>query len=337
MKKDTLNWGVLGCSNIADQAVIPAIKSASNAKLYAISEQYAKEKIEKFKNKHNPVKAYDSFDGVLDDPEVDAVHIPLPNSYHYEWVIKAARKKKNILCEKPLGCTPKQVQTMFEVCKENDVFLMEAFAYRHSPVIKKAKELADSGVVGKLKLIECYFAYNMSDLRNVRLIKEIGGGATYDVGCYNFNFIRYIAGSEPISTYSTGEIGDKSRVDENVITVMEFNNGLKGISHAAFNCGFRNEFRIIGDKGIIEALDGFNAVGLLKITIKQDDDFFIRAINYKDIVVDSPDNYMLEIEQFGRCVLEGEAPLITQTDSYQNSLIIDQVLTDVYGDNKPIF
>ena len=337
MVKKFLNWGTLGCSNIADLAVIPAIKAASNAKLYGISEQYAKDKLEVFKTRHNPEKTYDNFDELLEDPEIDAVHIPLPNSYHFEWVLKAARKKKNILCEKPLGCTPRQVQTMFEVCKENGVFLMEAFAYRHSPVIKKVKELADSGIVGKLKLIECYFAYNMSDIKNVRLIREIGGGATYDVGCYNFNFIRYIAGKEPMSTYSTGEIGDRTEVDENVLSILEFEGGLKGISHAAFNCGFRNEYRVIGEEGIIEATDGFNAKGDLTITIKKDDDFFVRGINYKSIVVDSPDNYMLEIEQFGRCVLEGEAPLITQRDSYYNAVIVDQVLTDVYHDRKPVF
>ena len=85
----------------------------------------------------------------------------------------------------------------------------------------------------------------------------------------------------------------------------------------------------MGDQGIIEALDGFNAKGDLKITIKKGDDFFIRGVDYKDIIVDSPDSYMLEIEQFGRCILEGEAPLITEQDTYNNALLIDEVLKQV--------
>ncbi len=327
--KDYLNWGTLGCSNIADMAVMPAIAAASNARLYAISEQFATHKLDAFMQKHKPEKAYESFDALLDDPDVDAVHIPQPNSFHHEWVIKAAKKKKHILCEKPLGCTAAQVKEMFDAVQENGVLLMEAFAYRHSPVIKKAKELADSGIVGKIKMIEVYFDYDMHDLKNVRLIKEIGGGATYDVGCYNYNFIRYIAGSEPISCYAVGEIGSESGVDENVLTVLEFKDGLMGVSHAAFNCGFRNEYRIMGDQGIIEALDGFNAQGSLKITIKKGDDFFIRGVDYRDIIVDSPDNYMLEIEQFGRCILQGESPLITQQDTYNNALLVDRVMEQV--------
>lgn len=337
MKKDSLNWGVLGCSNISDMAVLPAIQAAYNAKLYAISEEFAKHKIEIFRNKYNPVKAYDSFEALLDDPEIDAVHIDLPNSYHYEWVQKAAKKKKHILCEKPLACTAEQVKTMFEICRENGVKLMEAFAYRQSPVIKKAKELADSGVIGKIRLIECYFIYPMSDLRNVRLIKEIGGGATYDVACYNYNFIRYIAGKEPVSSWSSGEIGEKSHVDENVVTVLDFGGGLRGISHASFNSGFRNEYTITGDDGIIVAYDGFNAQGTLTVTVKKGDDFFIRGRDYRDISVECRDCYTLEVEQFGRHVLEGEAPLITESDSYYNAVLTDKVLTDVYKENKPVF
>ena len=327
--KDYLNWGTLGCSNIADMAVIPAIAAASNARLYAIAEQFAKCKLDAFKQKHKPEKAYESFEELLDDPDVDVVHIPQPNSFHYEWVMKAVNKKKHVLCEKPMGCTAEQVKEMFEAARRNGVRLMEAFAYRHSPVIKKAKELADSGIVGKIKMIEAYFDYDMHDLKNVRLIKEIGGGATYDVGCYNYNFIRYIAGSEPISCYAVGEIGKESGVDENVLTVLAFKDGLIGMSHAAFNCGFRNEYRIMGDQGIIEALDGFNAQGNLKITIKKGDDFFIRGVDYQDIIVESPDNYMLEIEQFGRCILEGEAPLITQQDTYNNAWLVDQVMAQI--------
>lgn len=327
--KKKLNWGTLGCANIGDMAVIPAIIAASNAELYAISEEYAVEKLDAFKKKFNPKKAYDSYDALLDDPNVDVVHIPQPNSFHKEFVIKAAKKKKHILCEKPMACTADEVKEMFDAAKENGVLLMEAFGYRHSPVIKKTKELVDSGIIGKIKMVESYFDYDMHDLKNVRLNKNIGGGVTYDVGSYNYNFIRYIVGSEPISCYAIGEIGKDSGVDVNVLTVLEFEGGIMGVSHAAFNCGFRNEYRIMGDQGIIEALDGFNAKGDLKITIKKGDDFFIRGVDYKDIIVDSPDSYMLEIEQFGRCILEGEAPLITEQDTYNNALLIDEVLKQV--------
>src|SRR5665647_1902116 len=102
MENKIVNWGVISCARIADIVVIPGIKTASNAKLYAISSM-SKEKLEEYSQKHKPVKAYQSYNDLLDDSDIDAVYIPLPNSLHCEWVFKAAEKKKHILCEKPLG------------------------------------------------------------------------------------------------------------------------------------------------------------------------------------------------------------------------------------------
>lgn len=93
MSKNYVNWAVLGCAAIAKSSVIPGIQKAANARLYAISSRGASAKLTEFKEKFNPVKAYTSYEEVLEDPEVDAVYIPLPNSLHYEWTIKAAEKR----------------------------------------------------------------------------------------------------------------------------------------------------------------------------------------------------------------------------------------------------
>lgn len=321
MDNKIVNWGVIGCAGIADKATIPGINSANNATLYAISSRN-KEKLEDFSQKHKPVKSYESYDDLLDDPDIDAVYIPLPNSLHCEWVIKAAEKKKHILCEKPLGITSKEVEIMREVCEKNGVLLMEAFAYRHSPLTLKAKSLVEEGAIGKLKFIEANFSYILTDMSNVRMIKNLGGGATYDVGCYNLNVIRYIAGSEPISIFATGEIGEKSSVDESSCIMMEFKDGLKAFSYCSLNSMDRCGYTIVGEAGVIEVPVKFNSTGSAKITLK-------RKIGIEEITIDCPDNYVLEVEQFGRCITNGEKPLLTFEDSYNNARVIEDSLNQI--------
>jgi D-xylose 1-dehydrogenase (NADP+, D-xylono-1,5-lactone-forming) len=322
MCKTIVNWGVISCAGIAESAVIPGIKSSKNARLYAISSRSA-EKLEEFSEKFSPVKAYQSYDALLDDPQIDAVYIPLPNSLHYEWVLKAAEKKKHILCEKPLGITAEEVTVMKEVCEKNGVLLMEAFAYRHSPLTQKVKSLVDEGAIGRIKFIESHFSYFLNDMKNVRMVKDLAGGATYDVGCYNINIIRYLAGSEPLTIYAAGEIGEQSQVDESSCIVMEFEKGLKAVSYCSLRCMERNEYTIVGETGIIEVPAGFNHKGLTKTIVR-------KSTGIEEIIIDCPDNYMLEVEQFGRCILEGEKTLLTHEDSLNNAKVIYEALKQIY-------
>ena len=141
MTAKKVNWREISCANIAYKAVFPRIIGAQNAKLYAVSSR-SREKAKEFKTKHHAEKAYDSYNMLLDDPDIDAVYIPLPNALHKEWVLKAAEKGKHILCEKPLGINAQEVLDMKAACEKYNVKLMEAFAYRHSPLTHKAKERA---------------------------------------------------------------------------------------------------------------------------------------------------------------------------------------------------
>jgi D-xylose 1-dehydrogenase (NADP+, D-xylono-1,5-lactone-forming) len=326
MEKTIVNWGVISCAGIADSAVIPGIKAAKNAKLHAISSR-SPDKLEEFKKKHNPEKAYESYEELLEDPEIDAVYIPLPNGLHHEWAIKAALKKKHILCEKPLGINSQEVVSMKEACEKNGVSLMEAFAFRHSPLTLKVKSLVESGVIGKLKFIESHFSFLLKDLNNVRLDKNLAGGSIFDVGCYNINIIRYIAGSEPVSIQVDGEIGEKSGVDESCCILMKFENGLSAVSYCSFNCAGRSEYKIVGEAGIIEVPLQFNFKGNAGIILKKDN-------SKEEIYVDCPDNYMLEVEQFGKCILEGQKPLITFEDSYGNAQVIETALNKLFNKNE---
>lgn len=324
MSEKIINWGVLGCAGIAEGRVLPGMMHASNAKLYAVSSRGSSDKLLRFQQKFHPETAYASYEELLDDPKVDAVYIPLPNALHCEWVRKAAAKKKHILCEKPMGVSKAEIEQMKAACDANGVLLMEAFAYRQSPLTKKAKSIVDSGLLGKLKLIESFHGYFLENDKDVRLNNELGGGATYDVGCYNLNLIRYLAGSEPVKIRAVGLLSDKHGVDEGSSILMEFRDGLEAYSFCSLASAAVCHYTVIGEKGTLMVPNEFNAKGMTKIIVTTPE-------KTEEITVDCPDNYMLEIEQFGRVIAGEEDPLITYADSIGNAAVIDESIRQIFG------
>ena len=133
-----INWGIIGCSKIATTKVIPAVKNASNVNISAMASRQ-KEKAEYYCQKLGIKNFYGSYEELLEEPSIDAVYISLPNSLHCEWSIAAARRKKHILCEKPAGINPVEVEKVIHECKKNVLFL-EGFMYRFHPQHIKAKE-----------------------------------------------------------------------------------------------------------------------------------------------------------------------------------------------------
>ncbi|GAE95085.1 NAD binding oxidoreductase [Gracilibacillus boraciitolerans JCM 21714] len=149
---EKLKWGgVLSTARIGRTQVIPAIQRSSNGEVVAIAsrnEQTAKEAAEEL----NIPRTFDSYEALLDDPEIQAVYIPLPNALHKQWVIAAANKKKHVLCEKPVAITSAELDEMVSACKKNNVVFMEAFMYQFHPQHQKVKELINQGMIGDVAL-----------------------------------------------------------------------------------------------------------------------------------------------------------------------------------------
>ena len=138
-----INWGVIGTAGIAKGQTIPGMAEAENCRLYAIAGR-SMEKALAYQKEFGFAKAYGDYEELLNDPEVEAVYIPLPNTLHHEWVVKAANAGKHILCEKPLAPSAREAEEMQAAAQQNGVMLMEAFAYLHTPLIAAIKAaLAD--------------------------------------------------------------------------------------------------------------------------------------------------------------------------------------------------
>ena len=319
-----VKWGILGTANIARWGMIPGMKKADNCELYAIAGR-SLEKAEKYKEEFGFEKAYGSYDELLDDPEVQAVYIPLPNDIHIKWVKEALKKKKHVLCEKPLALNAKEVKEMFDTARENGVYLMEAYAYLHSPYIASLKEDVKSGIIGEVDYMESAFI-TQGYKEDFRLHKELGGGAMYDLGCYCTTMFLSLTDSDPVFVKADAEFSDLG-VDLNTAAILKFENGIRASFNVGMILGENTNSRfdrlfIHGSKGSIRSEVEYNQEGEVSYKIYTNDGVIERKVT-------NPQNYSLEIEQMGRCILNEEKPLITEEFSFKNAKLIDTVLSEI--------
>lgn len=324
MKK--VNWGILGCAKIAENATIPGMEKTQNANLYAIASR-KEEKLNSIKEKFTFEKYYVGYEKLLSDPEVEAVYIPLPNSLHVEWAIKAAKAGKHVLCEKPICTDPEDIKKLKKASEENKVYIAEGFPYRSAPQTKKVKEIIDEGVIGDLRCIDAHFYLPFDDRKDVRYDKNLDGGTTYDMGCYTLGSILFFAGEMPDEIIARGSIDKETDVDITSYTMLSFPSGCKAFSACAFETSFRAEYTVQGSKGVIKVNDRYNKAGkrTVQLSLGEGKEF---AHTY-DFNFET--SYGLEVEDFGKCILNGVKPVISLDDSYRTAVLVDEVVKQLHN------
>lgn len=314
-----VNWGVLGYAGIAKKHLLPAFKNCDNAVLYAIAsrtEDKRKAAIETFGFR----KGYESYDELLSDPEVDAVYIPLPNQLHKQWVIKAAEKGKQILCEKPLSLNASDCEEMVQDAKKHDVFLMEAFMYRFTNRTKKLQELLASGVIGDIRAVKSSHRFKMDsfETNDIRLNKDLAGGAMHDVGCYPLNVIQMIVKEKPVKIKA---LKDSYRgVDVSLSAVLKYPSGII----ATLDCGFDSQSclltEISGTKGSIVMRDTFLDTDAPILTVMD-------SSGKKTVYpISASRRYEDEVNAVNKAILSGKKELLPLSETIQNNQIIADIL-----------
>ena len=155
-------------------------------------------------------RAYGSYGALLEDPDVDAVYISLPNNLHREWTIKSLEAGKHVICEKPFSKRPEDVEAAFDAAERAGRLLTEAFMYRHNPQTARLSELVRDGAIGELRVIRSAFSYSLYDADNIRLRTDVEGGSLMDVGCYCISGSRLLGG-EPESVLARHTSGRPER------------------------------------------------------------------------------------------------------------------------------
>lgn len=327
MEKKTVRWGVLGCSGIGKSRTIPGLLACENAELYAIAGRN-EEKLKAYAEPFAPKKLYTDYQALLDDENVDAVYLPLPNGIHMEWVKKAAGAGKHILCEKPMALTEEQVREMFAAAKEHGVLLEEAYAYRHAQLVQKVKEIVDSGAIGRIRYLESKHSTFDTNRSGIRYQKGNGGGAVYDVTCYNVSLASYLFGKDPEDMSVYCGFDKETGVDVSDAVMLRYEEGVTAMLYAGLDAYRRGCYSILGETGRIDVDHKFNSSGVCHIRVStgarpQGAEYVDETTTEYTIWVD--DNYKKEIELFSDAVLNGSALTVSEEESLRTARVCDAI------------
>lgn len=193
MKK--IKIGILGTANIAAKSVIPTLKNLAD---YFEIVGVAGRDMSRTAAFCNPLglKAYEAYEYLLQEENLDAVYIPLPNALHYEWVMKALDKGLHVMCEKSLGCNYEETLKMNAKAKENKLLLMEHFQFRFHSQLQYIQNLISNGTIGEIRCVRSSFGLPpFPDANNIRYQKELGGGALLDTGAYPLKISQIFLGN----------------------------------------------------------------------------------------------------------------------------------------------
>ncbi len=249
----TVGWGILGCGNIATHALAPAITWSRNGKLVAIASRSAQTAAAKAQTL-GAMRAYGSYEDLLDDPEVHAVYIGLPNGLHAEWAKAAARAGKHVLCDKSLTLDEASARALGRVFDDAGLVLMCGFMVRHHPQWELARRLLAEGAIGRVRSVRAWLAGRLDSPTDHRWSVVLGGGALFDVTCYGVNAARAIVGTEPRivgarAAWRTSMDDPPDRVDESSHALLEFPGGEIAAVYGSLVAEPEQGVVIVGDKG----------------------------------------------------------------------------------------
>ena len=309
---DNFRWGILGTANIS-RTIIEALKLTVNGAPYAIASRSIK-KAKEWQSLYRIEKAFGSYDELISCGEIDAVYIPLPNSMHSEWCLRAIEKGIPVLCEKPIALNSSQVVKVAKASDKSGVPVAEAFMYRFHPLYDKVIEVISEGKIGKLSTIFSRFTFMLDDPESISANPELGGGALMDVGCYCINLSRLIAGAEPVRT-SAFAFG--KNVDETMTGMLEFPDGVLAHFETSISNFERHYAEIAGTEGVITTESPW-------FPGDKEARFTLCTGSGNEIITTSGANcYVLELEDFMDAVRNRRPPRWRMDDAVKNMAVID--------------
>ena len=325
-----IGYAVVGLGNLTLAEILPAMSTCNYSKLVALvsgSPDKAKKVAAQYGIANKNIYSYETYDQIKNNPEIDAVYIVLPNSMHEEYVVRAAKAGKHVLCEKPMTTSSKSAQVMIDACKKAGRKLMIAYRIQYEPHNRLAMQWARDKHAGKVKFIEAMNAQNIGDPAQWRLHKALsGGGSLPDIGLYCINTSRFILGEEPhtviASTYATPGDDRFKEVEETVMWQMHFPSGALVNAACSYGVHQSRRYRCYGDNGGWFGLDpAFDYVRLQmegslaqgKLEVKQSPD------------MGEKNQFTLEIDHFSECLLENKEPFTPGEEGLQDQKIMEAI------------
>lgn len=248
-----VHWGIMGTADISAK-VCRAIRLAKGAEVRAIASREI-DRAQVWAGEHGVEMAYGSYQSLLDDDEIDAVYIPLPPSLHREWAIKAARRGKHILCEKPLATNFSEAREVASACSKAGVQMMDGVMWVHHDRTALMQSQMEQGMIGELRRVNSAFSFFWEDMpkQNIRMSRDLGGGCLSDLGYYCVRVSLWAFGEMPVRAFAGASFANG--VEVSLTGLLWFEGGWT----AGFDCGyqsvFRNWFEIAGTEATMTCSD----------------------------------------------------------------------------------
>jgi len=310
-----INWGIIGLGNIANQFASDLLLIEED-NLVAVASRDLK-KANDFANQYDCPKAYDSYDALFADDQVDIVYIATPHDSHAELSIKALENGKHVLCEKPMSLSYKDAVRMIEASKKYNKFFMEAFWTRFIPSVKEVLEKVNQGIIGDVNYVKADFNFYADEKLGGRLFdKNLGGGALYDVGVYPL-FLSYIMLGIPKEIIAKS-IYSKKGIDLQTSMILNYENE-QAILHASIHSESDMKAIIGGTQGHIKLNAPWHVADGYSIVKDNQEEVF----NFLTL----GKGYSYEAIECHNCIRNNQ--IESQLWSHQNSLDLSKIVEEI--------
>jgi predicted dehydrogenase len=309
---DPLRLGLLSTARI-NRSILAAAAASGRVSVVGVASRDLT-RAQAFATEHGIPRAHGSYEALLDDPEIGAVYVPLPNRLHHEWSMRALDAGKHVLVEKPYSRRPAEVEEAFGESERRGLVLMEAFMYRHHPQTGIVAELVASGAIGKPRLLKADFSFSLENLDDIRAKPELDGGSLMDVGCYCVSGLRLIVG-EPAEATGEQRIGPTG-IDISFRGALRFPDGTVGLLRCSFEASRRQELEIVGEEGRVQVEAPWRpdwGGGVL----------LTRGDETTTVEVPEANAFECELENFADAVAGVAPPLLGRADALGQARTID--------------
>jgi xylose dehydrogenase (NAD/NADP) len=303
-----INEPVIAAAGAADRVGLGAVGASDRVDLVAVASR-DQARADAYASEHGIGRAHGSYEALLADPDVEAIYISLPNSLHVEWSIRALEAGKHVLCEKPLGRRPEEVERAFDVAEKAGLVLMEGFMWRHHPQTRALEEIVSSGRIGELRVVLTRFSFALDDPENVRMRPELDGGGLMDVGCYCVNGARLLAG-EPDLVFGRQVVGPTG-VDIRFLATLHFPGDLLAHLLCGMDLPYSARLEAVGTEASAVVVDPW---------LCRDPHV---EIGDERIEVEDADRFQLELENMSDAIRGEAEPLLGRADAVGQARVLE--------------
>jgi predicted dehydrogenase len=310
--------GVLGAASITPSALIKPAAQSHDVVVAAVAARDSR-RAQHFATKHGIAKVHDSYDSLIDDPNIDAIYNPLPNSLHGRWTRAALLAGKHVLCEKPFTANAEEAREIADVASTSDRIVMEAFHYRYHPLARRIEQIVSSNELGKLRRVEAALCFPLPKFSDIRYDYSLGGGATMDAGCYAVHMARTFGAETPEVVSAQAKL-HSPQIDRAMTAELQFPGGHTGRVQTSMWSSdlLKISARVVGEHGELRVLNPVLPHVFHRLTVRTADTKRIERLSRRS-------SYAYQLDAFADAVLRGATVQTTPEDAVLNMSVIDAI------------